>query len=651
MKKITQDLFHEFNFLNNLAYSSDGKILFVKTKQNVEKNNYESHIFQLKDGQIRQLTSGKSERYFILEDDDNILFMANRDEEDKTVHSEFYRLNLKDGGDAHLAFKLPLSVNTIKDIGDKYLVSANTDLNCPDYYLLSNEDQMKYEKVKEENQDYQVVDEYPFFFNGAGFINKNRTSLYLVDKKSCEIKRIGPATLDVESFDYKDNIILITGIDYDAVKAKWSQVYQYDVEKEEFSCLYPKDDMLIHGVKHYDGKILIMGTYGEEYGVNESGKLFLFENGEMNLFIDKDTSLWNSVGTDSKWGRGKGLSNEKGTIYLVPTLKSNAPLEKIVGNDFEKITNFNGVVCDYCVGDNDIIVIAMVDQKLQEIYRVKEDGSLEQLSKINEPLMEEYYVAKPEKVVVKKDGFEVEGWVLKPFDYDQDKKYPGILDIHGGPRTAYGEIYYHEMQYWANLGFIVFYCNPRGSDGYGNWFADIRQDKYGTIDYEDIMDFTDEVIRQYPIDEKRVAVTGGSYGGFMTNWIIGHTDRFCCAATQRSISNWMSMMLASDYGLDVPFEMGFEDIHNCTKEIWRVSPLAYANNVKTPTLFIHSFEDYRCPYPEGLQLFTAIRALGVEARMCLFKGENHELSRGGKPKHRSRRLKEITEWIQKYTKE
>ncbi|MBQ1826529.1 MAG: S9 family peptidase, partial [Erysipelotrichaceae bacterium] len=147
------------------------------------------------------------------------------------------------------------------------------------------------------------------------------------------------------------------------------------------------------------------------------------------------------------------------------------------------------------------------------------------------------------------------------------------------------------------------------------------------------------------------AVTGGSYGGFMTNWIIGHTNRFCCAASQRSISNWMSMMLASDYGLDVPFEMGFEDIHNCTKEIWRVSPLQYANNCTTPTLFIHSFEDYRCPYPEGLQMFTAIRALGVEARMCLFKGENHELSRGGKPKHRSRRLKEITEWIINHTKE
>ena len=193
------------------------------------------------------------------------------------------------------------------------------------------------------------------------------------------------------------------------------------------------------------------------------------------------------------------------------------------------------------------------------------------------------------------------------------------------------------------------YCNPHGSDGYGNEFADIRKEKYGGIDYEDLMDFTDEVIRRYPVDEKRVAVTGGSYGGYMTNWIIGHTDRFCCAASQRSISNWMSMMLASDYGLDVPFEHGFDDIYDCTEGLWRASPLKYADKVKTPTLFNHSFEDYRCPMPEGFQMFTAIRAQGVEARMCLFRGENHELSRSGKPKHRSRRLKEITEWIKKYT--
>ncbi len=650
MKKIYQDLFHEFNFLNNLVYTKDGKILFTKTKQNPALNTYVSHIFLLQDGKIRQLTNGKNENYFIMEDDDTILFRANRTE-DTTTHTEFYRLSLKDGGEAQLAFSLPLAVGSLKDIGDYYLVSAMTDVNCPDYHLLTKEEQMKVEAERKANEDYQVVDEYPYFYNGAGFINKTRNSLYLVDKKTLFVKRIFTVTMDVESFDYKDGEVLFTGIDFTDVKDKWSQVYKYNIAEDKVETLYGKHDMLVHGAKFYKSQILVMGTYGVEYGVTESSKFFTLKDGVMTFFTGNDNSFYNSIGSDSKWGGGKGLSIVDDELYFVPTFKSNAPLMKLVGTEYQAITDFAGCINDYAMVDDDIVAIAMVGQKLQEIYRINKDGSLTQLTTINEELMKDYYVATPEKVVVKKEACEVEGWVLRPYGFEEGKQYPAILDIHGGPRTAYGEVYYHEMQYWANEGYFVFFCNPRGSDGYGNEFADIRKEKYGTIDFEDIMDFTDEVIRRYPIDEKRVAVTGGSYGGFMTNWIIGHTDRFCCAASQRSISNWMSMMLASDYGIDVPFEHGFDNIYDCTKEIWRVSPLAYADKVVTPTLFIHSFEDYRCPYPEGMQLFTAIRCRGVDARMCLFKGENHELSRSGKPLHRSRRLKEITEWIKKYTQE
>ena len=649
MKKIPQDLFHQFHFLTDL-HVRNGRIAFVSTTQRVKENDYVGHIFLLENGKTRQITSGKSERSFIFLDDDTILFPANRNE-DKRVHTEFHLLSLSKGGEAQPAFNIPLAVDSIKDTGDYYLLSGMCDLGCPDYHLLSEEKQLEYEKYKEDNQDYQVVDEYPFMFNGIGFINKTRNSLYLMDKKDNSIKRIVPDTMDVESFDYKDGKILISGIDFTAVKGKWSQIYCYDIEKEDYSCLYEKEDMLISGVKFYGDKILVLGTFGRAFGVTESSKMFLFENGQMNLFVDEDMSLWNSVGSDSKLGHGKGMEIVDGTIYFNPTIKSNAPLKKIAGNRSEYVTNFNGAVCDFCFDGDRLYVIAMEEQNLQEIYEVNEDGSLKQLSHVNDDILKDYYVAKPNKLIVHKEECDVEGWVLLPEDYDEKKTYPGILDIHGGPRTAYGELYFHEMQYWANLGFVVFFCNPRGSDGYGNAFSDIRQDKYGTIDYEDIMDFTDAVEEKYHLDPKRIAVTGGSYGGFMTNWIIGHTDRFCCAASQRSISNWMSMLAASDYGIDVPFEMGFDDIYDCTKEIWRVSPLKYAQNVKTPTLFIHSFEDYRCPYPEGMQLFTAIRCQGVDARMCLFKGENHELSRSGKPLHRSRRLKEITEWICKYTKQ
>ena len=159
------------------------------------------------------------------------------------------------------------------------------------------------------------------------------------------------------------------------------------------------------------------------------------------------------------------------------------------------------------------------------------------------------------------------------------------------------------------------------------------------------------VLETYPaIDQSKVGVTGGSYGGFMTNWIIGHTDRFACAATQRSISNWISFYGTSDIGMFFAEDQIHGNVSNNPEKLWEHSPLKYADNIVTPTLFIHSDEDYRCPLEQGLQLYTAIVDKGVDTRFVLFHGENHELSRGGKPKHRVRRLEEITAWMEKYLK-
>lgn len=165
------------------------------------------------------------------------------------------------------------------------------------------------------------------------------------------------------------------------------------------------------------------------------------------------------------------------------------------------------------------------------------------------------------------------------------------------------------------------------------------------------MGFVDTVLAQYPsIDPERLGVAGGSYGGFMTNWIIGHTGRFKAAVSQRSISNWISMANTTDIGYYfVPDQIG-ADLWENTDKLWDASPLKYAGRVTTPTLFIHSEEDYRCWLVEGLQMFTALKYHGVEARLCMFRGENHELSRSGKPKHRIRRLQEISSWFARFLK-
>jgi dipeptidyl aminopeptidase/acylaminoacyl peptidase len=192
------------------------------------------------------------------------------------------------------------------------------------------------------------------------------------------------------------------------------------------------------------------------------------------------------------------------------------------------------------------------------------------------------------------------------------------------------------------------FANPRGSDGKGNEFADIRG-KYGTIDYEDLMDFLDACLEKAPaINQDKLYVTGGSYGGFMTNWIVGHTNRFKAAATQRSISNWLSFYGTSDIGYYFASDQADgHPIHDLDK-LYEQSPIKYAMHIKTPLLFIHSDKDHRCPIEQAQQLYAILKTNHVDTKLVWVKDENHELSRSGKPQARIKRLKEITEWFKNH---
>ena len=249
------------------------------------------------------------------------------------------------------------------------------------------------------------------------------------------------------------------------------------------------------------------------------------------------------------------------------------------------------------------------------------------------------------------DGVDIDGFVMKPVGYEPGTRYPGILHIHGGPKMVFGPGFHHEMQLWAASGFFVCYCNPRGSCGKGNAFADL-QGKYGEVDFRDLMEFTDEVLRRYPeIDADRMGVAGGSYGGFMTNWVIGHTDRFRCAVSQRSIANYVGDYLLSDIGYYYVPDQQLGTIWEHPERLWKASPLTYADRVKTPTLFIHADKDYRCTLANGLEMFAALKLHGVESKLCMFYGENHGLSREGKPSNRISRLSEILHWMEEHLKE
>ena len=240
---------------------------------------------------------------------------------------------------------------------------------------------------------------------------------------------------------------------------------------------------------------------------------------------------------------------------------------------------------------------------------------------------------------------------MKPVGWKEGAKYPAFLEIHGGPHSMYGYSFFFEFQLLANKGYGVIYTNPRGGAGFGQAFQTAVNGDYGGKDYGDLMAWTDYAIKYTGwIDENRLAVGGGSYGGFMTNWIVGHTGRFAAAVTMRSISNWVSFHGVSDIGYTFVEREVQADFYNDVDRMWYHSPLKYVKNVTTPLLIIHGENDMRCPIEQGEQFYIALKKLKKEVEMVRFPGSNHELSRSGKPVLRVARLNHIIRWCDEHIK-
>ena len=279
-------------------------------------------------------------------------------------------------------------------------------------------------------------------------------------------------------------------------------------------------------------------------------------------------------------------------------------------------------------------------------------GHARKLTRVNENLLRARDLGEIEEVWLKGSaGNDLQGWILKPPGFDESKKYPSILEIHGGPRVQYGNFFMHEFYYLAAQGYVVHFCNPRGSQGYGEAHGEAIANNWGTADYEDLMAWADFVQQKPYIDPDRMGVTGGSYGGYMTNWIIGHTDRFKAAVTQRSVSNLISMYGSSDFNWIFQAEFGEKPPWENFENYWRQSPMKYIVNAKTPTLVIHSEQDLRCAIEQSEQVFVALKKLGVDTEMVRFPNEPHGLSRGGRTDRRIERLNHIRRWFDRYLKE
>lgn len=342
-----------------------------------------------------------------------------------------------------------------------------------------------------------------------------------------------------------------------------------------------------------------------------------------------------------RWPRGDRW------IYFLLTERGGVNLYRIdSAGELECLVDGNNVVFEYSPIAGDQVAYGLADPSNPgDIYRWQ-DGQSDQLTALNPWLRDRGLTTPTEYWYDGVDHAKVHAWLLTPSDFDESRTYPTILYVHC---SMFSWDFNHEFQCLANAGFVVAYFNQRGTTaGYGQAWTKASEGDQGGQDYAEIMLGVDELVQRPYIDTNRLGVTGGSCGGFMTNWIVGHTDRFAAAVTQRSIVNQISFFGTSDIGPECTLGETGDTPWSNLDAVWRQSPIAYAEHIQTPLLIIHSDEDHRCPLEQAEQLFAILRWLGRTVELVVFEGESHGLSRGGRPGNRIERIRRIMGWFQRY---
>lgn len=648
MKKIEIETFLQFQMVSNPTFSPNGRfIAFAVTTAGKAENTYKSNLFlyNLEKRQVRQLTSGGDGKTYTWtgcpHGENTLLFSAARNPEAEKNAKEgvdityFYEIS-PDGGEAREAFSVPYKVTAVKALPDGRLLLTAAYDNLKDI----------------RKKSYEIIDELPFWGNGMGFTNGKRNRYILFDRKTGKTAPVADEWTGCTACSVYGDLMLYKAYPWkQSVRGMDGGIYLYHLNTGETETILSPGAMHTGAIEIISEKEALVAAippghknttkYCEFYKLN-------LEDKSLAHYLSYDASIGSgSASSDARYGSGRGQKAMDGDFYFLSTVDDYARLFRLDKNGTMSESLTKGSSCDsFDINEEHLVTCEFQGLKLAELYL---DG--EQITHFNDWILKDCSVSVPNPLTfTASDGYEIHGWVMKPTEYVEGQTYPAILNIHGGPRTAFSDVFYHEMQVWANAGYFVFFCNPRGSDGRGTDFGNVSG-IYGTVDYENLMDFTGEVLKRYPeIDPRWLGVTGGSYGGVMTNWIVGHTHRFAAAVSQRSIANWITYEHSSDIG----HTFTPDDLGTVTREkpelLWEQSPLKYAPNCRTPILFIHSDEDYRCYMAEGIAMYSAVKRNGCPARMCLFHGENHELSRSGKPENRIDRMREILDWMDAYLK-
>lgn len=652
----TDYLFTLQSVANPVLSPSNEEAIFIRTHIDKEDNKYYAHLFHIhiESGETTQWTFGK-ERVSSPQwspDGTKIAFLSNRDEK-----NQLYILQSR-GGEAKKVTDLANGVSsfTWSPCGEKVWLTGSVKQGKT----------ITDKAEKEENKLPQayVVNGMKYKMDGIGGAGLRPQDQFT------QIAVLTLADEKIEQFTTGDSHHGLAGISRDGSRIVMSvnraenldfefrtPLYIVDVETKEEKTLVDEEGYYGNVAYSYDNRYIAYIGSDASYKNATHNNVYVYDT-ETGLTQQLTEMLDAPVGDLAVADVQQGVDapgvvwTETNALYFQLSTMGDVRLyyADLEGSIFPA-TPEGEHIYSYDVARNGNWALAAISNPAfpGEVFFLDiTTGERRQLTNLNEEFMREVPLSTPEAIVYQTTIGDVHGWIMKPAAYEEGKKYPLIVEVHGGPHTMYANTFFHEMQLLAAQGYGVLYVNPRGSHGYSQEFVDGVRGDYGSGDYEDIMAGVDYVLAAYDwIDESRLGVTGGSYGGFMTNWIVGHTNRFKAAVTQRSISNWISFFGVSDIGYYFSEWQHFADMKSVDK-LWDFSPLKYAENVETPLLILHSEKDFRCPIEQAEQLYITLKSLGKEVGFVRFPDSDHNLSRTGTPNLRVERLTQIIEWFNKY---
>ncbi|AJY76784.1 alpha/beta hydrolase family protein [Paenibacillus beijingensis] len=509
------------------------------------------------------------------------------------------------------------------------------------------------------------VDRMKYKLDGTGLWEGRYTHIAVLEIASGDIVQMTNGKHDYQLLGWSPNgqhLTIAADLSDDPDFSFIQDILLYHLETKTFTNLTRRRGIFSSAAWSPDGKkITIIGHEKEYEEYATFNKIWMYEVAEKKLACltaDWDITVGDSGFGDIQQGVVKpGIlwCEDSRSFYFTATNRGSVLVYRgtVEGHIDPVLSGRQHVYGLSMGGKSDRAVVAVSKPAFPGELFVLDTGTgkLEQITRMNETFMEQVELADAEPIQFSsRDGWELNGWIMKPAACQEGQKVPLIVEIHGGPHLLFSDTYLHQFQTLASKGYAVLYMNPRGSIGYGQQFADAVRGDYGGKDYEDILDAVDYALDRYNfIDPARLGVTGDSYGGYMTNWAIGHTNRFKAAVAVGSISNWISEYGVSDLGyylIETHMKASLQDV----ELLWEKSPLAYADRIETPLLILHGEHDLRCTIEQAEQMFIALKRQRKTVKLVRFPESDHYYPEHGRPSLRIKHLHYISGWFDQYLK-